>query len=184
LAKKGFRVAYENWCWATYAPTWKAVWQIVEAAQRPNLGLCLDTFQSAAGEWGDPTTKSGLIESVSKDRLAEQWRASLEELTARVPPDKIFLLQISDAYHMDPPMDPMSDASGNRPRSRWSHHYRPLPCDGGYLPVGDFLQAVLKTGFRGWLSIEVFEALENRASEPEAYAKSAMASLHKLMSVD
>lgn len=61
LAPHSFRLAYENWCWATHAPTWSAVWSIVQKANRPNIGLCLDTFQTAAGEYGDPTTPSGLI---------------------------------------------------------------------------------------------------------------------------
>ncbi|CAI4212323.1 unnamed protein product [Parascedosporium putredinis] len=48
LLEKNFRLAYENWCWATRAPRWKDVWTIVKQADRPNIGLCLDTFQSAA----------------------------------------------------------------------------------------------------------------------------------------
>lgn len=54
MAPKGFRIVYENWSWATHTQTWKDVWEIVWKADRPNLGLCLDTFQSAGGEWGRP----------------------------------------------------------------------------------------------------------------------------------
>jgi sugar phosphate isomerase/epimerase len=28
LATKGFRCAYENWCWSTHAPNWEDVWDI------------------------------------------------------------------------------------------------------------------------------------------------------------
>ena len=158
LASKNMRVAYENWCWATHAPDWKDVWRIVEKADRPNLGLCLDTFQSAGGEWADPTTESGLIEGFIREELGDRWKRSLGELANTVPANKIFLLQISDAYRMVPPLEAKPDSEGLRPRGRWSHDYRPLPFDGGYLPVHEFLDAVLQTGFRGWLSIEVFDS--------------------------
>ncbi|KAL7621003.1 hypothetical protein AAE478_008315 [Parahypoxylon ruwenzoriense] len=183
-AQKGFRIAYENWCWATYAPDWRDVWHIVEKAGRPNLGLCLDTFQSAGGEWADPRTRSGLVEDggVAREEVRERWERSLEELSRTVPPDKIYLLQISDAYKMDPPLSAEADEQGRRPRSRWSHEYRPLPYDGGYLPVKDFLDAIFATGFRGWLSIEVFDG-----KGPEKYADmlefsgKAMSSLERLL---
>ncbi|CAM1503248.1 Fc.00g080240.m01.CDS01 [Cosmosporella sp. VM-42] len=181
FAEKGFRIAYENWCWATRAPTWKTVWEIVKKADRPNIGLCLDTFQSAGGEFGDPTTATGFVDTVAQDELSSNWRDSLEELSRTVPANKIYLLQISDAYRMDPPMSDMSDKD-QPARSRWSHDYRPLPCDGGYLPVGDFLKAVLCTGFRGWLSVEVFDSLQDRTrTDPSTYTTAAMRSLQELL---
>lgn len=126
LAARGFRLAYENWCWATCAPTWKDVWAVVKKADRPNIGLCLDTFQTAGGEWGDPTTETGRIEG--EDDLSAAYAASLDELAKTVPADKIYFLQISDAYHVKPPLSRMEDAeSGLRPRGRWSHDHRPLP---------------------------------------------------------
>ncbi|KAL2865951.1 uncharacterized protein BJX67DRAFT_356838 [Aspergillus lucknowensis] len=44
-----------------------------------------------------------------------------------------------------------------RPSRRWSHDYRPMPYDGGYLPIEAVERAVLKTGFRGWFSMEIFD---------------------------
>ena len=183
LAEKGFRIAYENWCWATHAPDWKDVWQIVKKANRDNLGLCLDTFQSAGGEWANPVTKSGLVEDCSKEELNKKWKASCEELSKTIPPEKIFLLQISDAYKMDSPLQDKPDESGLRPRGQWSHDYRPLPYDGGYLPVEDFTRAVLKTGFRSWLSMEVFDgkASEKYGDDMGPYAKQAFESMQKLL---
>ncbi|KAI1270415.1 3-dehydroshikimate dehydratase [Xylariaceae sp. FL1019] len=181
-APKGLRIAYENWCWATRAPDWKDVWQIVQKADRPNIGLCLDTFQSAGGEWADPTTKSGLIEGLSKEELNARWRQSLAELAKTVPPEKIYLLQISDAYKMETPIEAKSNSEGLRPRGQWSHDYRPLPYDGGYLPVKDFLDAVLETGFRDWLSIEVFDGKgPEKYDDMGEFSKKAMASLEKLL---
>ncbi len=142
-AEKGFRVAYEHRCWTTQALTWKAGWEIVNQADRPNLGLCLDSFQIAGGELGDPTTQTGLVEDVSRAELQSRWRASLQELAATVPPERIFILQLSDAYKRNPPMKESTDSREQRPRSRWSHSYRALPFDGGYLPVHEVLRAVL-----------------------------------------
>jgi len=157
LAKQNFRLAYENWCWSSHAPYWRDVWDIVQQVDRPNIGLCLDTFQTAGGEWGDPTTASGLREDVPRDQLDERFKQSLEDLSTTVPKEKIYLLQISDAYKPPKPFSPEPDESGLAPRGRWSHDFRPLPFNGGYLPVVEVTQAVLNTGFRDWFSYEVFD---------------------------
>ncbi|KAI1772770.1 xylose isomerase-like protein [Hypoxylon cercidicola] len=181
-AAKGLRIAYENWCWATQAPSWRDVWRIVEKANRPNLGLCLDTFQSAGGEWADPTTNSGLVEGLSRDELEAKWKHSMDELSRTVPPGKIYLLQISDAYKMESPLEAKSNAEGLRPRGQWSHDYRPLPYDGGYLPVQAFLKAVLETGFRSYLSMEVFDSkAPEKYSDMLEFSKKAMSSLERLL---
>ncbi|CAG7563211.1 unnamed protein product [Fusarium equiseti] len=181
LAEKNYSIAYENWCWATHAPTWKDVWQIVQKTNRPNIGLCLDTFQTAGYEWGDPTTNDGLAISSSSEERQKRWEESLKELASTVPADKIYLLQISDAYKMDPPIQDVKDETGARPRARWSHDYRPLPCNGGYLPVQDMVAAVLKTGFRSWLSVEVFDGLEGENTDMNEYTKEAVESVKKLI---
>lgn len=157
LAEKKFRLCYENWCWSTHAPKWADVWDIVKEVDRPNIGLCLDTFQTAGIEWADPTTESGLIEGISKSDLESRFTESMEQLSKSIPKDKIYLLQISDAYKVKPPLANKADESGLRPRGQWSHDYRPLPFNGGYLPVVEVTKAVLKTGFRGWFSYEVFD---------------------------
>ncbi|KAH7417386.1 xylose isomerase-like protein [Cadophora sp. MPI-SDFR-AT-0126] len=162
LALHGFRLAYENWCWATVAPRWSDVWSIVQLADRPNIGLCLDTFQTAAGEYGDPTTNSGLISHLGPlQKLALSYEHSLKLLTATVPAEKIYVLQISDVYK--PPV-PFADKviDGLRPRGRWSHDFRPLLFEGGLLTKQcvEFARAVLGTGTRCWFSVEVFDGGE------------------------
>ncbi|KAF2876265.1 xylose isomerase-like protein [Massariosphaeria phaeospora] len=157
LKEHGFRLAYENWCWSSHAPDWKDVWNIVNEVDKPNVGLCLDTFQTAGGEWADPTTSSGLLEGVLKEDLENRFHQSLDDLGNKVSGDKIYLLQISDAYKVPSPLSTQADDAGLRPRGRWSHDFRPLPFNGGYLPVVDVARAVLKTGFRGWFSYEVFD---------------------------
>lgn len=181
-APHNFRICYENWCWATHAPTWKDVWAIIQKVDRPNIGLCLDTFQSAGGEYGDPTTASGLIENVSTLDLEERWSASLHGLVATVPADKIYLLQISDAYRVQPPLANEPDKDGLRPRGQWSHDHRPLPYDGGYLPIVDFLRATLDTGFRGVLSVEVFDSREkDKYGTMQDMTVAAMRSLERMV---
>ncbi|KAM0418775.1 hypothetical protein ACHAPT_012285 [Fusarium lateritium] len=185
LGERGFRLAYENWCWSTHAPTWKDVWTIANAVDRPNVGLCLDTFQTAGAEWADPTTKSGLLETggITADQVNMSYDISLSELARTVPQNKIYFLQISDAYLADPPLDPNVDESGMRPRGRWSHDYRPIPYDGGYLPIVKCLEAAMATGFRGWLSVEVFDGNfeEKYGDDLLTYTKKAKASVDRLL---
>ncbi|BCR92768.1 sugar phosphate isomerase/epimerase family protein [Aspergillus chevalieri] len=184
LAKRNMRLAYENWCWSTHAPTWKDVWEIVKAIDRPNAGLCLDTFQTSGGEYGDPTTEMGLINHMHPTALNQVFHASLDELARTVPPEKIYLLQISDAYK---PPEPLAEKTvkGLRPRGRWSHDFRPMPYDGGYLPIEEVAKAVLRTGFRGWFSMEIFDGGpdgKGREYDMNEYAEKAMKSMQRFLS--
>ncbi|KAI9787952.1 MAG: hypothetical protein M1816_007352 [Peltula sp. TS41687] len=186
LAEHNYRMSYENWCWSSHAPSWRDVWDIVQKVNKPNVGLCLDTFQTAGGEWGDPTTSSGIREHPDGiDGLKSDFQNSLRELSSNVPPEKIYFLQISDAYKPRQPFDPAPDETGLRPRGRWSHDFRPMPFNGGYLPVTDATRAVLKTGFRGWFSVEVFDGGPDGKGkdydDPNAFAREAMGLLNKLL---
>lgn len=106
LAPHGYRLAYENWCWATVAPTWSSVYEIVKLVDRPNIGLCLDTFQTVGSEYADPNTSSGLISTEGiQAKLEQNWKHSLATLTKTVPKEKIYLLQISDAYRPKTPLE-------------------------------------------------------------------------------
>ncbi|GIZ49559.1 hypothetical protein CKM354_001258900 [Cercospora kikuchii] len=185
LAPRGQRIAYENWCWSTHAPDWEDVWDICQKVDRENFGLCLDTFQSAGGEWGDPTTKSGMIEdgNRSQEEVEKDWKASCAKLAKTIPKGKIYLLQISDAYKMEEPLE-NKEIDGLRPRGRWSHDFRPLPFE-GYLPVVDFTKAVLDTGFRDWFSYEIFDGGKDGKWENKyelgPFAKRAMSCQEKLI---
>lgn len=65
---------------------------------RTDVGLCLDTFQAAGGEWADPIIKSGLIEDEGREALEQRFSSSLAELLMTIPAEKIYLLQISGTY--------------------------------------------------------------------------------------
>ena len=60
-----------------------------------------------------------------------------------IPRDKIFLVQVADAPLLE--MDYLS----------WSRHFRNFPGQGD-LPVLDFMEALVATGYRGPLSLEIF----------------------------
>lgn len=186
LLQHQFRLAYEPWCWATHNPTWKDCWDVVKAIDMRNVGLCLDTFQIIGGEYADPTSDSGIRTDVSSTELGKTFAASLDELARTVPDDKIFLLQISDAYVCFPALSPET-IDGLRPKGRWSHDFRPLPYDGGYLPIKEVCKEVLKTGARSWWSVEVFDSGENgkreadRDVDVEGFCTKAMTSVKRLL---
>ena len=62
---------------------------------------------------------------------------------AELPAEKLFFVQLADAPRLA--MDVLS----------WSRHFRNFPGQ-GQLPVDDFLRAVLACGYRGPLSLEIF----------------------------
>ena len=193
MAQQNLRIAYENWCWSTHAPKWSDVWDIVQKIDRPNVGLCLDTFQMAGSEWADPTMPCRSVDGGNQIQnksgeggksLGERFAQSLRELSSSIPPEKIYVLQISDAYKPQPQALEKRDIHGARPRARWSHDFRPLPYHGGYLPVEDVTRAVLQTGFRGWFSVEVFDGGprgEGKECDMQGYARMAKGSMDKLI---
>lgn len=60
-----------------------------------------------------------------------------------IPADRLTFVQLADAPKMD--MDLL----------QWSRHFRNFPGQGD-LPVDAFVDAVLATGYDGWLSLEIF----------------------------
>ncbi|MFD4029054.1 bifunctional sugar phosphate isomerase/epimerase/4-hydroxyphenylpyruvate dioxygenase family protein [Streptomyces sp. NPDC058637] len=70
--ESGVRVAYEALAWGRHVNTYDHAWRIVEAADHPALGICLDSFHILA-RGSDPTG----IEAI--------------------PGDRIFFLQLADA---------------------------------------------------------------------------------------
>jgi 4-hydroxyphenylpyruvate dioxygenase len=114
----GFRIGYEALAWGRHVKDWTAAWDIVRVADRPNLGVVLDSFHACVR--GNPI-----------------------EPMAALPADRIALVQIADAPAIE--MDPLS----------LSRHYRCYPGQGDY-PLIDFLDAVTRAGYRGPVSLEIF----------------------------
>ena len=84
-----------------------------------------------------------------------------------IPGDRIFLIHLADAPWLD--MDALS----------WSRHFRCFPGQGD-LPIRDFMEAVLITGYQGEFSLEIFND-QFRAGSPREVAVDARRSLIYLM---
>ncbi|GAA5988551.1 hypothetical protein JCM10908_003618 [Rhodotorula pacifica] len=172
------RIMYEALSFATHRSQWQQAWEVVERANRPNLGICLDSFNALARDWADPYAPSGR----RSEDVDEQLERSMAELVLRVPGDKIFLYQVADAAFMSPPLTPPTDPSVPRLRP-WSRSYRlfPLECFlGAYLPVDRFSDAIIATGYAGPWSLEVFNDSLNEEGKlvPQQHAQRGMKGLH------
>ncbi|GAA5957287.1 hypothetical protein JCM8115_006943 [Rhodotorula mucilaginosa] len=172
------RVMYEALSFATHRSQWQQAWEVVEYANRPNLGLCLDSFNALARDWADPYSPSGR----RSDDVDAQLERSMNELVQRVPGEKIFLYQVADAAFMSPPMTPPTDPSVPRLRP-WSRSHRLFPLErslGAYLPVDRFSDAVIATGYSGPWSLEVFNWSLNNEGKlvPQQHAERGMKGLH------
>jgi 4-hydroxyphenylpyruvate dioxygenase len=82
---------------------------------------------------------------------------------ASVPADRLFFVQLADAPRLT--LDALS----------WSRHFRNFPGQ-GELPIADFLRSVLAAGYRGALSLEVFND-EFRAAPARLVARDGLRSL-------
>ncbi|GAA2659288.1 bifunctional sugar phosphate isomerase/epimerase/4-hydroxyphenylpyruvate dioxygenase family protein [Streptomyces vastus] len=121
----GIRVAYEALAWGRHVSTYDHAWRIVERADHPALGTCLDSFHILA-------------------------RGSDPKGIADLPGEKIFFLQLADAPLLA--MDVL----------QWSRHHRCFPGQGGF-DVAGLLRHVLRTGYDGPLSLEVFNDVFRQA---------------------
>src|SRR6201994_3988786 len=86
----------------------------------------------------------------------------VDQITA-IPADKIFLVQLADAPQLD--LDVLS----------WSRHFRCFPGQGN-LPVREFMRAIDTTGYKGPLSLEIFND-QFRAQSTREVALDGMRSL-------
>lgn len=77
----GFRVGYEALSWGREVKDWMTAWEIVKRANRPNLGVVLDSFHTFV-------------------------RKNPVEPIAQIPGNRIYLIQVADSP--DLLMDPLS----------------------------------------------------------------------------
>ncbi|KAL1609986.1 hypothetical protein SLS60_001651 [Paraconiothyrium brasiliense] len=158
------RFAYESLCWGTYVDKWELCWDIVTRVDRPNFGICLDSFNILGRIYADPASSTGCNSGAE-----EEVQASMRRLVEQIGPykEKIFFIQIVDAERLSSPLLP-GHAFYNpaQPaRMSWSRNCRLFYGEtehGAYLPVRDVAHAIIKEiGFNGWVSMELF----NRAME-------------------
>ncbi|KAL1956994.1 hypothetical protein VTO42DRAFT_6483 [Malbranchea cinnamomea] len=176
------RFAYEALAWGNHVDTWEQCWDIVQRVDRPNFGICLDTFNLAGRVYADPASPTGKTPDADA-----ALRASISRLPTTVDPAKIFFLQVVDGERLATPLDESHDfhVPGQPPRMSWSRNARLFPFEedrGGYLPVVDVARAFFATGFEGWVSLELFSrTLANpHPDTPREHARRGIESYRKL----
>ncbi|KAJ5129946.1 uncharacterized protein N7515_005985 [Penicillium bovifimosum] len=149
------RIAYEALAWGTYVNTWEDSWDVIKRANRPNLGICLDTFNIAARLWANPTDPTGRLPANADQDLRE----SLDRLVQEIDPARVMMVQLADGERVDP-QTPFLHAPGLPTLLAWSRNARLFPCEeerGGYLPIREVTDACINgLGYTGWVSMEVF----------------------------
>jgi 4-hydroxyphenylpyruvate dioxygenase len=149
------RIAYEALAWGTYINTWEDCWDVINRANRPNLGICLDTFNIAARLWADPTNPTGRLPAAADHDL----QVSMDRLVREIHPERVFMVQLADGERVDP-QTPFLQAPGLPTLLAWSRNARLFPCEedrGGYLPIREVTDAcITRLGYTGWVSMEVF----------------------------
>lgn len=184
-----YRFAYENLCWGTFNDTWEKAWAVVQAVDRENFGMCLDTFNIAGREWADPASPTGKVENAD-----EVFRESMRRMVRTIDVKKVFYVQVVDAERLSSPLDESHPfhVKGQKPRMSWSRNSRLFICEeerGGYLPVVEVLKVIcdeeMGLGYKGWISMELFNRslLEEREEVPREHAERAMESWRRLLKV-
>jgi sugar phosphate isomerase/epimerase len=177
-------IAYEAVAWGCYVDTWQDSLRIVQHVDRPNFGLCLDSFHVAARLWGDNTAESGKREGDVQGIL----EASLTEFVKNCPMDRIFYMQLSDAERYTPPLSPEHRFYNSTfpPALTWSRHTRPFPLEiemGGYMPVLDIAKAwLVDKKWKGYVSFEIFDwRMRDEKNGPVLNAQRGRRSWEKLI---
>ncbi|MCJ1247510.1 hypothetical protein MMC30_004724 [Trapelia coarctata] len=156
-APRGIRFTYEALAWGTYVDTWEKCWDVVKRVDRPNFGICLDTFNLAGRVYADPAAASGMTVDA---RTAIE--SSLARLKHTIDIEKLFWVQVVDAERLDQPLDNkhLYHVAGQPARMSWSRNCRLFYGEedrGAYLPVKAILEVILlDLGFKGCLSAELF----------------------------
>jgi 4-hydroxyphenylpyruvate dioxygenase len=136
------RFAYENICWGTFIDTWEGAWDVVAAVDKPNFGMCLDTFNIAGREWANPASPDGKI--VGEDADAALKRSS-EKMVKTIDVERVFYVQVVDVEKMRSPLvegHPFY-VEGQPARMSWSRNARLFAFEeGGYLLVLSVLKAI------------------------------------------
>lgn len=177
------RYAYENLCWSTVNDTWEKIWEVVKRVDRPNFGMCLDTFNIAGKVWADPACTTGKTTNADME-----LKKSLERLAAEVDVAKVFYIQAVDAERMELPLVPGHPfhVEGQPARMNWSRNARTFMYEedrGAYLPAEDVAKTIVSgLGYKGWISMELFSRTMSDEGKdvPDLHAQRGIASWKKL----
>ncbi|KAK4142850.1 xylose isomerase-like protein [Dichotomopilus funicola] len=182
-ANPPIRFAYESLCWSTRINTWEKCWDVVQRVDRPNFGICLDTFNIAGRIYADPTRASGRTIGAE-----DQVRRSIARLLKTVDVKKVFYVQVVDAERLRNPLLPgHAFYNSEQPaRMSWSRNCRLFYGEqdrGAYLPVKELSHALFHgLGFEGWVSLELFNRrmADEGPEVPEELARRGAESWAKL----
>jgi 4-hydroxyphenylpyruvate dioxygenase len=178
------KFAYENLAWGTFVDTWEKAWEIVERVDRPNFGMCLDTFNIAGRVWADPASPTGKTSNADED-----LKKSIERMVKTIDIKKVFYVQVVDAERMESPLvegHPFYDKE-QPSRMSWSRNARLFLYEqdkGGYLPVVDVARAFVQgLGYEGWMSMELFSRTmaDPSPDTPKNHAERGIESWKKLV---
>lgn len=171
------RFAYENLCWGKYIDTWEGVWNIVQKVNRPNFGMCLDTFNIAGRIWADPEREDGRVPNSNFDE-------SISRLS-QIDISKVWYLQIVGAERIAPLIKGHEWYNEEQPaRMTWSRNARLFYDEKNqYLPIEKVAKAILACGFKGWVSMELFSrTLYDKAENvPNEHARRGKVAWDKLV---
>lgn len=182
--KPPIKFAYEALAWGTHVNTWEKSWEIVQAVDRPNLGLAIDTFNIAGSTYADPTTEDGRVSYTAENALRE----SLHRMATTLDLSKLFIVQIADAERLRQPLRPNHPfyVDGQPSRMSWSRNCRLFLCEherGGYLPVISIIKVILNLGWTGFLAYEIFSRTlaDSDPRTPTLHAERAERSWQRLL---
>jgi sugar phosphate isomerase/epimerase len=153
------RIAYEGLSWATRNNTWQTAWDVVRRADRPNVGLVMDTFHVLVQEFPsmlNPTTSTPLN---STEEALSILRASMSSFSTTVLGSKIFLVQLADAAIIEP-AEFLALGSTHKERLRtYARTRRLYPGEkGGWMPTEVVVEALERAGYKGPWSLELFHS--------------------------
>ncbi|KAI0099996.1 xylose isomerase-like TIM barrel [Hypoxylon sp. NC0597] len=168
------RFVYEALCWGTRCNLWEQSWDVVQAVDRPNFGLCLDTFNIAGGIYADPCSPTGRAPNCER-----RVRESIARLVATVDISKVFYVQVVDAEQLAEPLIRGHKFYNEEQPAKmsWSRNCRLFYGEkdrGAYLPITEISRAIFQElGFEGWVSMELFS---RRMSDAEGIVPRELAS--------
>ncbi|OQU99826.1 hypothetical protein CLAIMM_05404 [Cladophialophora immunda] len=172
--------AFEALAWGVHHALMDDAIRIVKLVDRPNFGLCLDTYHVIARVWADAHASSGTGTGIAPGGYAA-LKSTLDRFMEQCQVEKIFYLQLSDAEKLKQPLN----ASHEAYKAEWAHwdatmHWcvwgRLFPYEteyGAYFPLEDILRLwLVEKGWKGWVSMEIFHRDEDKESVgPEVLAE-------------
>ena len=195
------KFAYEAIPWAPHISTFDRALNMVGEVDRPNFGVCIDTFNIAASLYAAPELFPDGIKSMGEFNMRSTLML-LGRIKLYKPsegPHKVFYVQLADGEKFADPSPFMrrtgstSDVHLLNPKQKWSEQARLFPFEdkgilqekcAGFWPMKELATAIFKRlPYSGWVSFEVSSAsaMDNDARTPLRHVRRAVVSWNKLI---